>query len=71
VSVFYLYTYLQLTDGLQTFRLMWVHVCKDIERERVTGRLGTGRFRLFRPLGRSISFRALSAAALLIGNLHH
>src|SRR6218665_261954 len=26
VSVFYLCTYLQLTDGLQTFRLMCVHV---------------------------------------------
>ena len=45
--------------------------CVKIERESVAGRLGTGRFRLLRPLGHSISFHALSVAALLIDNLHY
>jgi len=63
VSIFYLYIYLQLTDGLQA------DVCA--RRVSVTSRLGSGRLDLFRPLGPSISFRALYTAALSIGILHY
>jgi len=40
-------------------------------RVSVIGRLGSGRLDLFRPLGRSISFRSLYTAALSIGILHY
>ena len=44
---------------------------REREREREAGRLGTGRLGALDSLGLSISFRALSTAALLIGNLHY